>query len=179
MSRDSTGSAETLRIDPTNNMGMPPMRVGLGLAMSLLLGASVAAAQERSVEETVGDWQLLCFDDEIAQYRSCYVIRDELSVLVSSRNYELVFIGNGAERKPGSEVTAQIDNKEVLSWREDDFYADDAFTSAIKQFRAGNKARLSWMSKETGGAVDGEVSLIGFTKAYRRANELISTYRPQ
>jgi len=159
-------------------MGMPPMHIRMVLAACLFLGASAAAAQERSVEETVGDWQLLCFDDDIAQYRSCYVIRDELSVLVSSRDYKLVFVGHGAERKPGSEVSAQIDNKAILRWREDDFYADDAFSDAIRQFRAGQKARLTWINKETGEPVSGDVSLIGFTKAYGRANALISEYRP-
>ncbi len=155
------------------------MRVRIALAVCLFLGVSAAAAQERSVEETLGDWQLLCFDDEIAQYRSCYVIRDVLSVLVSSRDYKLVFVGHGAERKPGSEVSAQVDNKATLRWREDDFYADDAFADAIRQFRAGQKARLTWMSKDSGEQVSGEVSLIGFTKAYRRANALISEYRPE
>lgn len=155
------------------------MRVRIVLAVCLFLGVSAAAAQERSVEETLGDWQLLCFDDEIAQYRSCYVIRDVLSVLVSSRDYKLVFVGHGAERKPGSEVSAQIDNKETLRWREDDFYADDVFADAIRQFRAGQKARLTWMSKDSGERVSAEVSLIGFTKAYRRANALISEYRPE
>ncbi len=155
------------------------MRVRIVLAVCLFLGVSAAAAQERSVEETSGDWQILCFDDDIAQYRSCYVIRDELSVLVSSRDYKLVFVGNGAERKPGSEVSAQIDNKEILRWREDDFYADDAFADAIRQFRAGQRARLTWINKDPGEQVSSEVSLIGFTKAYRRANALISEYRPE
>ena len=157
---------------------MPPMRLRMVWAVCLFLSVSAAAAQERSVEEAVGDWQVLCFDDDIAQYRSCYVIRDQLSVLVSSRDYELVFVGHGAERKPGSEVTARIDDKDVLRWREDDFYADDAFTEAIKQFRAGKKARLTWTNKTSGEEIAGEVSLIGFTKAYRRANSLIGEYRP-
>ena len=155
------------------------MRARIILAVCLFLGVSAAAAQERSVEETLGDWQLLCFDDDIAQYRSCYVIRDVLSVLVSSRDYKLVFVGHGAERKPGSEVSAQVDNKETLRWREDDFYADDVFADAIRQFIAGQKARLTWMSKDSGEPVSAEVSLIGFTKAYRRANALISEYRPE
>lgn len=154
------------------------MRLRLVWVVCLILGVSAAAAQERSVEESLGDWQVLCFDDDIAQYRSCYVIRDELSVLVSSRNYELVFVGHGAERKPGSEVTAQIDDKQVLRWREDDFYADDTFTAAIRQFRAGQNARLTWTSQASGEEVAGEVSLLGFTKAYQRANALISEYRP-
>lgn len=158
---------------------MPPMHVRFILAVCLFFAAGAAAAQERSIEETLGDWQILCFDDEIAQYRSCYVIRGDLSVLVSSRDYELVFIGNGAERKPGSEVSAQIDGKATLSWREDDFYADDVFADAIRQFRAGQKARLTWTNKDSGEDVSGEVSLVGFTKAYRRANALISDYKPQ
>ena len=157
---------------------MSPMRLRMVWAVCLGLGVSAAAAQERSVEESLGDWQVLCFDDDIAQYRSCYVIRDQLSVLVSSRDYELVFVGHGAEREPGSEVTAQIDNKEVLRWREDDFYADDTFKEAIKQFRAGQNARLTWTNKTSGEEVAGEVSLIGFTRAYRRANALIEEYRP-
>ena len=154
------------------------MRARIVLAVCLFLGAG-AAAQERSVEEAVGKWQLLCFDDEIAQYRSCYVIRDQLSVLVSSRDYELVFVGHGAERKPGSEVTAQVDANQPLLWREDDFYADEVFADAIKQFRAGQKAKLTWTNKNTDEQVNGEVSLIGFTKAYQRANALISEYRPE
>lgn len=157
---------------------MLPMRLRMVWAVFLFLAVSAAAAQERSVEENLGDWQVLCFDDDIAQYRSCYVIRDQLSVLVSSRDYELVFIGHGAERKPGSEVAAQIDGKEILRWREDDFYADDAFTAAIRQFRAGQKARLSWTNKASDEEVASEVSLIGFTKAYQRANALIEEYRP-
>ena len=154
------------------------MRVRLVWTVFLLLGVSAAGAQERSVEETVGDWQLLCFDDDIAQYRSCYVIRDQLSVLVSSRNYELVFVGHGAERKPGSEVTARVDDKPALAWKEDDFYADEAFSSAIREFRAGRAAHLTWTSKESEGPVSSEVSLIGFTKAYQRANALVEEYRP-
>ena len=155
------------------------MRLRFSLIICLILGGNAAVAQERSVEETVGDWQLLCFDDDIAQYRSCYVIRDALSVLVSSRDYELVFVGSGAERKAGSEVTAQVDDKAALSWREDDFYADDVFGDAIKQFREGRKAQLTWTSKESDETVSGEVSLIGFTRAYRRANTLISEYKPE
>lgn len=157
---------------------MPPMHVRLIVAVCLFFLVNAAAAQERSIEEASGDWQILCFDDAIAQYRSCYVIRDDLSVLVSSRDYELVFVGNGAERKPGSEVSAQIDGKGTLHWREDDFYADDVFSSAIRQFKSGRKAKLTWMNKDPGEEVTSEVSLIGFTKAYQRANTLISDYRP-
>ncbi len=105
------------------------------------------------------------------------MIRDDLSILVSSRDYELVFVGTVVERKPGSEVSAQIDNKEILRWREDDFYADDAFADAIWQFRAGQKARLTWISKETGEQVSGEVSLMGFAKAYAWAKALTLEYR--
>lgn len=155
------------------------MYVRMVVVICFLLGANAAAAQQRSVEETVGDWQVLCFDDEVAQYRSCYVIRGDLSVLVSSREYELVFVGNGADRKPGSDVSAQVDGKPPLRWREDDFYADDVFAEAIKQFRAGQKAKVTWTNKGTGEDVSNEVSLIGFTKAYRRAKELISEYKPK
>lgn len=154
------------------------MQVRTILAVLLVLGTSAAAAQERSIEETVGDWQVLCFDDEVAQYRSCYVIRDDLSVLVSSRDYELVFVGNGAERMPGSQVSARIDGRETLIWREDDFYADEVFAAAIRQFRAGQKAQLTWTNKDPGEEVAGEVSLIGFTKAYQRADELVGEYQP-
>jgi invasion protein IalB len=98
--------------------------------------------------------------------------------LVSSRDYELVFVGNGAERKPGSDVTAQVDGKKVLTWQEDNFYADDIFAEAIKEFRAGQKVKVSWDNKETDQKVTSEVSLIGFTKAYKRANTLISEYKP-
>jgi hypothetical protein len=157
---------------------MPPMPVRMILAVCLVLGVNVAAAQERSIEESVGNWQVLCFDDEIAQYRSCYVIRGDLSVLVSSRDYELVFVGNGAERMPGSEVTAQVDGRKTLSWREDDFYADEVFADAIRQFRAGQEAKVTWTNKDPGEEITGEVSLIGFTKAYQRANALISEYKP-
>jgi hypothetical protein len=153
-----------------------PVRITLAAVMALFVTA--AAAQERSIEETVDDWQVLCFDDEVAQYRSCYVIRGDLSVLVSSRDYELVFVGNGAERKPGSDVTAQVDGKKALTWREDDFYADEVFADAIRQFRGGQKAKVNWTNKETDQEVTSEVSLIGFTKAYKRANTLISEYKP-
>jgi hypothetical protein len=148
------------------------------LAACFILGLNAAAAQERSIEESVGNWQVLCFDDEIAQYRSCYVIRGDLSVLVSSRDYELVFIGNGAERMPGSEVAAQVDGRQTLSWREDDFYADEVFADAIRQFRAGQNAKVTWTNKDPGNEITDEVSLIGFTKAYQRANALISEYKP-
>lgn len=154
------------------------MQVRTILAVLLVLGISSAVAQERSIEETVGDWQVLCFDDEVAQYRSCYVIRGDLSVLVSSRDYELVFVGNGAERMPGSQVSAQVDDKQTLSWREDDFYADEVFAEAIRQFRAGQKARVAWTNKDPGEEVTGEISLIGFTKAYRRAGALVAEYGP-
>ncbi len=46
------------------------MHIRMVLAVCLFLGANAAVAQERSVEKTVGDWELLCFDDDIAQYRS-------------------------------------------------------------------------------------------------------------
>ena len=154
------------------------MHVRMILAVYLVLGVTAAVAQEKSVEETVGDWQVLCFDDEIAQYRSCYVIRGDLSVLVSSRDYELVFVGNGAERMPGSDVIAQVDGRQVLTWREDDFYADEVFAEAIRQFRAGQKAKVTWTNKDPGEDITDEVSLIGFTKAYRRADELVSEYGP-
>lgn len=154
------------------------MRVRLLLAAVVALFVTAAAAQERSIEETVGDWQVLCFDDEVAQYRSCYVIRGDLSVLVSSRDYELVFVGNNADRKTGSDVTAQVDGKKALTWQEDDFYADEVFAEAIREFRAGQKAKVSWVNKETDQEVTSEVSLIGFTKAYKRANTLISDYKP-
>jgi invasion protein IalB len=144
------------------------MRVQIVVAAVMGLFVTAAVAQERSIEETVGDWQVLCFDDEVAQYRSCYVIRGDL----------LVFVGNGAERKPGSDVTAQVDGKKVLTWQEDNFYADDIFAEAIKEFRAGQKVKVSWDNKETDQKVTSEVSLIGFTKAYKRANTLISEYKP-
>ncbi len=154
------------------------MHVRKILAVAVALFATAAAAQERSVEESVGDWQVLCFDDQVAQYRSCYVIRGDLSVLVSSRDYELVFVGNGAERKPGSDVTVRVDGKAALTWREDDFYADEVFSDAIRQFRAGQKVKVSWANKESDQEVTSDVSLLGFTKAYKRAEALISEYQP-
>jgi hypothetical protein len=152
------------------------MRVRSLLAALLLAVTSTAYGAEKSVEETSGDWQILCFDDEVARYRSCYVIRDDLSVLISSRDYQLVFVGSGSDRQPGSEVSIQVDGETPIAWREDDFYADDAFASAINQFRAGKIASFTWTHKDTGQNVRGDVSLIGFSKAYRRANEIVAEY---
>ncbi len=154
------------------------MRVRSLLAALFLTATGTATAAEKSIEESSGDWQIVCFDDEVAQYRSCYVIREDLSVLISSRDYRLVFVGSGSDREPGSEVTVQVDGKQPIVWREDDFYADDAFGAAIQQFRAGKIASIAWSHKDTGQNVQDDVSLIGFSRAYRRANEIVTEYNP-
>ena len=155
------------------------MRVRSLVAAILLSMAGAVSAAEKSVEETSGAWQILCFDDEPARYRSCYVMRGDLSVLVSSQEYQLVFVGSGSDRQPGSEVTVRVDGDPPIVWREDDFYADEAFTSAIKQFRAGRTAAFTWSRKDSGESVKGQVSLIGFTKAHRRAQEIVSAYEAE
>ena len=149
------------------------------VATFLLLMTGAVNAAEKSVEETAGAWQILCFDDDAARYRSCYVMRGDLSVLISSQEYQLVFVGSGSDRQPGSEVTVRVDGDPPIVWREDDFYADEAFTSAVKQFRAGRTAAFTWSRKDTGESVKGQVSLIGFTRAYRRAQEIVSAYEPE
>ena len=149
----------------------------LGLCC-LVVGAFTASAAERSVEEVLGDWQILCFDEEVAQYRDCYVIRDALAVLIGGAGYELVIVGHELERQTGTDMVVRVDRNQSILWREDDLHADEAFSKAIRQFMAGAKAAIEWTDGQSGERVGGVVSLIGFTKAYQRAKRRISDYRP-
>lgn len=155
-----------------------PILPGLGLALAVFL-VGAAKAGEQSIDETLGPWQILCFDDAVGQYRDCYVIRDELSVLISGRNYELVIVGHGTQRQPGSEMSVRVDGRAPITWREDDLYADEAFAAAVDQFLPGNRATIRWVDAASGAEERRDLSLSGFTKAYRRAHRLIENYEPK
>lgn len=150
------------------------MRLRVLVAICLWMGSATALAAERSVEETVGDWQVLCFDEADGALRNCYVIRDELAVLVSSAGYEMVIIGHSALRQPGSDMTVRVDGRRPIRWAENNLHADGAFETAIRQFIAGTTAVIRWHDRQSEAEERREVSLIGFTKAYRRAQEIIS-----
>ena len=151
--------------------------LALGLAFAAL-AAGPAGASERSIEEALGKWQILCFDDAVGQYRDCYVSRDQLAVLISGRGYELVIVGHGTKREAGSQMSVRVDGRAPIVWREDDLYADEAFTAAVNQFLPGNKALIKWTDGGSGEARSQDVPLSGFTKAYQRAYKLIENYEP-
>ena len=146
-------------------------------AATAATAVSVGAA-EPSVDESAGKWQILCFDNETDRYRDCYVVRDALAVLVSGSGYELVIVGHGKELRPESSMHVHVDGNAPMFWREDDLHADDIFSVAIKQFKAGTTVSLKWTEKQSGKRVRAKVSLIGFTKAYRRSKEIIADYEP-
>ncbi len=149
----------------------------LGLCC-LVVGAFTASAAERSVEEVLGDWQILCFDEEVAPYRDCYVIRDALAVLIGGAGYELVIVGHELERQTGTDMVVRVDRNQPILWREDDLYADEAFSRTIQRFMAGAKAAIEWTDGQSGKRVGGVVSLTGFTRAYQRAKRRISDHQP-
>ncbi len=160
------------------------MRISVLAAVCLAMGAAAAGAgaagaAEPSVDERAGKWQISCYDDETAHYRDCYVARDALAVLVSSSGYELVIVGHGIELQPGSSMHVRVDGKPPMFWREDDLHADDIFSRAIKQFRAGTTVSLRWTERQSGKDIRAKISLIGFTKAYRRGKEILSDYELQ
>lgn len=158
------------------------MRVSILPACWLAIAAFIAGpagAGEQSIDEASGKWQILCFDDAVGEYRDCYVIRDELSVLISGRGYELVVVGHGTQRQTGSEMSVRVDGRAAITWREDDLYADEAFAEAVDQFLPGTKATIRWIDAASGAEERRDISLSGFTKAYRRANQLIENYEPE
>jgi invasion protein IalB len=142
-----------------------------------MIAAVPANAADRSIEESLGDWRISCFDDDFTEYRDCYVIRDTLSVLVSGMGYEIVIVGLGYDRPPESMVVVQVDDNAPLRWRQEDLYADGTFSKAIRQFRAGQMAQLRFLQGPSETEVGAEISLIGFTEAYQRAKRLVRDYR--
>jgi hypothetical protein len=166
---------------------MPPlsggrrMRVSFLATVCLAMGAVAAVAADTprpSIDERAGKWQILCFDNDDGRYRDCYVVRDTLAVLMSSSGYELVIAGHGRDLRPESMMHVHVDGDAPLFWREDDLHADDIFTLAIKQFKAGTTVSLKWTENQSGKNVRAKISLIGFTKAYRRGQEIIAGYEP-
>ncbi len=155
------------------------MRVSILAVVSLAIGAVSVDAAETSVDERSGKWQISCVDDETGRYRDCYVGRDALAVLVSSSGYELVIVGHRKELQPRSSMHVRVDGNAPMFWREDDLHADDIFSQAVKQFMAGMTVSLKWTERQSGKAVRAKISLIGFTKAYRRSKEIIADYDPQ
>ena len=162
------------------------MRFSVFAVVSLAMGAvaavaagNAAGAAEPSVDERAGKWQILCFDNEADRYRDCYVARDTLAVLVSSSGYELVIVGHGKALRPESSMHVHVDGNAPMFWREDDLHADDIFSLAIKQFKAGTAVSLKWTDGQSGQHIRAKVSLIGFTKAYRRSQEIIADYEPR
>jgi len=155
------------------------MRISVLAAVCLAMGAAAAGAAEPSVDERAGKWQISCYDNETGHYRDCYVARDALAVLVSSSGYELVIVGHGKALRPESAMHVHVDGNAPMFWREDDLHADDIFSLAIKQFRAGTTVSLKWTDGQSGQHIRAKISLIGFTKAYRRSKEIIADYDPQ
>ncbi len=156
------------------------LAVGAVAALSAVAAvtAVTAGAAEPSIDERAGKWQILCFDNAAGRYRDCYVARDALAVLMSSSGYELVIVGHGRELRPESVMHVHVDGNGPMFWRENDLHADDIFSLAIKQFKAGTTVSLKWTEKQSGKRVRAKVSLIGFTKAYRRSKEIIADYEP-
>ncbi len=157
--------------------GKPRMRISVLIAACVMIAAVPANAADRSIEESLGDWRISCFDDDFTEYRDCYVIRDTLSVLVSGMGYEIVIVGLGYDRPPESMVVVQVDDNAPLRWRQEDLYADGTFSKAIRQFRAGQMAQLRFLQGPSETEVGAEISLIGFTEAYQRAKRLVRDYR--
>ena len=162
------------------------MRNSVVAVVSLAMGAvaavaavNAAGAAEPSIDEQAGKWQISCYDNETDRYRDCYVARDALAVLVSSSGYELVIVGHGKALRPESSMHVHVDGNAPMFWREDDLHADDIFSLAIKQFKAGTTVSLKWTDGQSGKHIRAKVSLIGFTKAYRRSQEIIADYEPQ
>ncbi len=153
------------------------MRISVLIAACVMIAAVPANAADRSIEESLGDWRISCFDDDFTEYRDCYVIRDTLSVLVSGMGYEIVIVGLGYDRPPESMVVVQVDDNAPLRWRQEDLYADGTFSKAIRQFRAGQMAQLRFLQGPSETEVGAEISLIGFTKAYQRAKRLVRDYK--
>ncbi len=163
------------------------MRNSVVAVVSLAMGAVAAVtagavgavgAAEPSVDERAGKWQISCYDNDTDRYRDCYVARDALAVLVSSSGYELVIVGHGKELRPESAMHVHVDGNAPMFWREDDLHADDIFSLAVKQFKAGTTVSLKWTERQSGKIVRAKISLIGFTKAYRRGKEIIADYKP-
>ena len=155
------------------------MRVSIFGLVCFAIGVISASAAERTVDERSGEWQILCFGDEVSRHRDCYVIRDDLAVLVSGQGYELVIIGHGSELQPRSYMSVRVDDHPPIFWREHNLHADEAFVEAIKQFMAGNVASITWTGRQSHEDVDRRVPLVGFTKAYRRGKQIIADYEPQ
>ena len=162
------------------------MRNSVFAVVSLAMGAvaavaavNAAGAAEPSIDEQAGKWQISCYDNEADRYRDCYIARDALAVLVSSSGYELVIVGHGKALRPESSMHVHVDGNAPMFWREDDLHADDIFSLAIKQFKAGTAVSLKWTDGQSGKHIRAKVSLIGFTKAYRRSQEIIADYEPQ
>ena len=153
--------------------------VSLAMGAVAAVTAGAAGAAEPSIDERAGKWQILCFDNDAGRYRDCYVARDTLAVLVSSSGYELVIVGHGKALRPESSMHVHVDGNAPMFWREDDLHADDIFSLAIKQFKAGTTVSLKWTDGQSGKHIRAKVSLIGFTKAYRRSQEIIADYEPQ
>jgi invasion protein IalB len=153
------------------------MRISVLIAACFAMAGVPANAADKSIEESSGDWRISCFDDDFTEYRDCYVIRDSLSVLVSGMGYEIVIVGLGYDRPPESVVVVQVDDNAPLRWRQEDLYADGAFSKAIRQFRAGQTAQVRFLRGPSETEVGGEISLIGFTKAYQRAKQLVRDYK--
>ena len=82
------------------------MRVLLLAVIALAAAVAPAEAAEQSVEDSEGDWRIACFDENITEYRDCYVIRDSLAVLISGQGYEIVIVGHGYDRTPNTEVAS-------------------------------------------------------------------------
>ena len=155
------------------------MRVSIFGLVCFAIGVISASAAEWTVDERSGEWQILCLDDEVSWHRDCYVIRDDLAVLMSGQGYKLVIIGHGSELQPGSYMFVRVDDNPPIFWQEHNLHADEAFAEAIKQFMAGNVASITWTRRQSREAVDRRVSLVGFTKAYRRGKQIIADYEPQ
>jgi invasion protein IalB len=153
------------------------MRISVLIAACLAIAAVPANAAEKSIEESSGDWQISCYDDDFTNYRDCYVIKDSLSVLVSGQGYEIVIVGLGYDRPPESEAIVQVDDNAPLRWRQEDLYADGTFSKVIRQFRAGQAAQIRFLQGPSESQVGAEISLIGFTKAYQRARRLVRDYK--
>ncbi len=47
------------------------MRISVLIAACVTIAVVPANAADRSIEESLGDWRISCFDDDFTEYRDC------------------------------------------------------------------------------------------------------------
>lgn len=123
-------------------------------------------------------WSVGCYDDATEDRRTCVVdpfpeiLTNDFRVYVWSDLGTSVSVGH--ENVPGSFETVRIDENRPIRW---DTTNESAPTSVVQQMIAGNILRYRWSEWPSGRVVDGQVSLTGFTSAYKEAKQRAAAYR--